>query len=283
MKKRSVKTKILVIIIAAIFIGTAFTIIYSVPDGNHGREIKSFAISSSQNMSITGNVAENFHGYQIGVNNEPSPWGANNVVKGLYLTYNSTDLFIGVDENISGNSLMVFLTNVTEAVYGTYNIAGMNTWNRAINFTEPMNYFAGVYFSGSSPNSGPSTPAAFSISSYTTDTSAPVATEIQSSFVFGSVNNTTEITIPWSGMFPDGFTGDLSFGISAFVVGGSGPWVGSGIPYSQIGAYNDGNQASFQINNTIPVTINNLAVKATPSYKDYPSYLLMSNWVNNEY
>lgn len=282
MKKRSAKTKILVIIIAAIFIGTAFTIIYSVPDGNHGGKIKSFAISSSQNMSITGNVAENFHGYQIGVNNEPSPWGANNVVKGLYLTYNSTDLFIGVDENISGNSLMVFLTNVTEAVYGTYNIAGMNTWNRAINFTEPMNYFAGVYFSGSSPNSDPSTPAAFSISSYTTDTSAPVATEIQSSFVFSSVNNTTEITIPWSEMFPDGFTGDLSFGISAFVVGGSGPWVGSGIPYSQIGAYNDGNQASFQINNTIPVTINNLAVKATPSYKDYPSYLLTSNWVNNE-
>ena len=117
MKKRSVKTKILVIIIAAIFIGTAFTIIYSVPVGNHGREIKSFAISSSHNMSITGNVAENFQGYQIGVNNEPSPWGANDVIKGLYLTYNSTDLFIGVDENISGNSLMVFLTNVTEAVY----------------------------------------------------------------------------------------------------------------------------------------------------------------------
>lgn len=280
MKERSHRTKALVVVIAVVFVLTAFSMIYTYPDVYNGGEVKSLDVLSSQNLSITGNVAKNFQGHQIGTNNVPSPWGVNNVIKGLYLTYNSTDLFIGVDENISGNSLMVFLTNVTEAIYGTYNIASMNTWNRAINFTEPMNYFAAVYFSGL--NSGPSTPAAFSISNYITSTSSPVATEIQSSFVFSSVNNTTEITIPWSGMFPNGYTGTLSFGISAFVVGESGPYVGSGIPYSQIGSYNDGSQASFLVNNTIPVTISNLIVKPTPSYKDYPSYLLMSNWLDNE-
>ena len=249
-------------------------------EASHTGNILPNSIVSSSNISITGNVMDNFQGHEIGVNNKPSPWGVNNNIKGLYLAYNSTDLFIGVDENISGNSLMVFLTNVTESIYGTYNIAGMNTWNRNINFTEPMNYFAAVYFSGL--NSAPSTPAAFSISSYITSSSAPVATEIQSSFVFSSINNTTEIIIPWSGIFPNGFTGDLSFGISAFVVGGSGAYVGAGIPYYQKGIYNNGIQSSFLINNTIPVTINNLVVSATPSYKDYPSYLLLSNWLNNE-
>jgi len=280
MKKIRFGKKVVVVLIVAVFIGTAFSMVQSLNGSSHTGNILPNSIVSSSNISITGNVMDNFQGHEIGVNNKPSPWGVNNNIKGLYLAYNSTDLFIGVDENISGNSLMVFLTNVTESIYGTYNIAGMNTWNRNINFTEPMNYFAAVYFSGL--NSAPSTPAAFSISSYITSSSAPVATEIQSSFVFSSINNTTEIIIPWSGMFPNGFTGDLSFGISAFVVGGSGAYVGAGIPYYQKGIYNNGIQSSFLINNTIPVTINNLVVSATPSYKDYPSYLLLSNWLNNE-
>ncbi len=280
MKKASLRNKALVIMVSAIFIGTAFSIVYSAAGSDHGGKIQPLAIVSYGNLNITGSIKDNFNGYQIGVNNRSSPWGINNNIMGLYLAYNSTDLFIGVDENISGNSLMVFLTNVSDSIYGTYSMDNMNLWNRDINFTRPMSYFAAVYFSGL--NTGPSTPAAFSISSYITSSSAPLATEIQSSFVFSSVNNTTEITIPWSGMFPDGFTGDLSFGISAFVVGGSGPWVAAGIPYYQQGSYNDGNQANFVVNNTIPVTINNLIVKATPSYKDYPSYLLMSNWLDNE-
>lgn len=280
MKKILPLRKLIVVIIAVIFIGTTFSLVYPGNDINQMRRTQPPTLISSSNISLNGNVKENFNGHEIGMSNRPSPWGINNNIKGLYLTYNNTDLFIGVDENISGNSLMIFLTNVTESIYGTQNIAEMNIWNRNINFTQPMSYFAAVYFSGL--NSGPSTPAVFWISSYITSNSAPVATEIQSSFIFSSANNTTEITIPWSGMFPNGFTGNLNFGISAIVVGESGPWVGMGMPYNQNGNYNDGSQTSFLINNTIPVSISDISVKATPSYKDDPSYLLMSNWINNE-
>ena len=280
MKKRSIVTRIIVMSIVIVFIGAAFSIAASNYNNVKSSNVtSSYYLQSQNNINMTGNVTNNFHGDMIGANGMPSPWGVNNIVKGLYLTYNSSDLFIGVDENISGNSLMVFLTNVSEAIYGTYNIASMNTWNRDINFTEPMSYFSAVYFSGT--NTGPSTPDSFSISNYISSSASPVATQIQSSFVFSSVNNTTEITIPWSGMFPNGYSGTLSFGISAFVVGGSGTYVGSGIPYYQKGIYNDGNQDSFLVNNTIPITIGNLNIKATPSFKDYPSYLLLNNFVNN--
>ena len=280
MKKRSIVTRIIVMAIVIVFIGAAFSIAANdYHNTNDTNVTSSYFLLSQNNITMTGNVTDNFHGDMIGANDMPSPWGVNNIVKGLYLTYNSSDLFIGVDENISGNSLMVFLTNVSEAIYGTYNIAGMNTWNRDLNFTEPMSYFSAVYFSGT--NTGPSTPDSFSISNYISSSASPVATQIQSSFVFSSVNNTTEITIPWSGMFPNGYSGSLSFGISAFVVGGSGTYVGSGIPYYQKGTYNDGNQDSFLVNNTIPITISNLNIKATPSFKDYPSYLLLNNFVNN--
>ena len=248
MRKRLIVTQIIVMAIVIVFIGAAFSI---VGNSSHNTKIDnatSYVQLTQRNITMTGNVTNNFRGDLVGTNNMPSPWGVNNVVKGLYLTYNSSDLFIGVDENISGNSLMVFLTNVSEAIYGTYNIAGMNTWNRNINFTGPMSYFAAVYFSGI--NTGPSTPDAFSISNYITSSSSPVATQIQSSFVFSSVNNTTEITIPWSSMFPNGYSGQLSFRISAFVTGGNGPWVGSGIPYLQNGNYNNGTQINFFINNT---------------------------------
>ena len=280
MKKRSIVTRIIVMSIVIVFIGATFSIAANdYHDTKDTSVTSSYFLQSQNNITMTGNVTDNFHGDMIGANGMPSPWGVNNIVKGLYLTYNSSDLFIGVDENISGNSLMVFLTNVSEAIYGTYNIASMNTWNRDINFTEPMSYFSAVYFSGT--NTGPSTPDSFSISNYISSSASPVATQIQSSFVFSSVNNTTEITIPWSGMFPNGYSGTLSFGISAFVVGGSGTYVGSGIPYYQKGIYNDGNQDSFLVNNTIPITIGNLNIKATPSFKDYPSYLLLNNFVNN--
>lgn len=272
-------TKVLALAIVIGFIGTAFLVFTNATSDVKSDNTAYYESQSTSNISLNGNVLNNFRGDQIGSNNISSPWGPNNIIKGLYLAYNTSDLFIGINENISENSLMVFLTNVSGAIYGTYNIAGLNTWNRDINFSQPMNYFAAVYFSGL--NSGPSTPAAFSISSYITSTNSPVATQIQSSFVFNSANNTTEIAIPWSGMFPDGYSGVLNFGISAFVVGGSGSYVGSGIPHSQMGIYNDGGQSSFFINNTIPITISNLKVRATPSYRDYPSFLLLNNFVNN--
>ncbi|SMD30748.1 glycoside hydrolase family 15 protein [Picrophilus oshimae] len=246
---------------------------------DHENSYKSSVVPVKKNIYFTGNLSRDFDGNIIGINNHASPWGANNVIKKLYLAYNETDLFIGVYENISYNSLMIFITNVTNDIYGTSNISNMNTWNRDITFEGTMNYFSAVYFDGNNIN--PAGYGTYAIMSGKNST--PLAKPINSTFAFFPGNNTTEIAIPFSQMFQHGFNGNLSFGISAFVVGGSGPWVGSGIPYHQKGIYNDGNQASFLINDTIEINIPGIHVSPLPSYVDYPSYLLMSNWKNNDF
>lgn len=270
--------KIFAVIVAIIMVLSVYSLLQSdIPHENKNIQSQNIIDLQKGNITMTGDVKANFNGYKIGSNNFISPWGPNDIIKGIYLAYNLSDLFIGINENISGNSLVVYITNVSGSIYGTENISNMNLWSRGISFTEPMDYFAAVYFNGL--NSNPQSDDAFSINSYLNQD--PVANEINSTFVFGPSHNTTEIKIPWSGMFPDGFSGKLSFGISAFVIGDSGPWVGSGIPHFQVGKYNDGNQNSFLINNTVNVSIKELNVKATPSYKDYPSYLLLNNFNNN--
>ncbi len=254
------------------------SVILFLPAGHDGNYRANF-VPVKKNIHFTGNLSRDFDNNVIGINNHPSPWGSNNVIMKLYLAYNATALFIGVNEDISYNSLMIFITNVTNDIYGTENISNMNTWNRDISFSNEMNYFSAVYFNGNNIN--PSGYGTYAIMSKPGTT--PLAKPINSTFAFFSANNTTEIAIPFSQMFQHGFNGNLSFDISAFVVGGSGPWVGSGIPYYQKGIYNDGSQASFLINDTIQISIPNIHVSPLPSYVDYPSYLLMSNWENNDF
>ncbi len=271
--------KLGVIIVSIIMVSTMAIALHSNNPATASAGNKSSYIANSGNISLTGNVRNNFNGDLIASNNVPSLWGPNNAIKNMYIAYNSSDLFIGLDENISGNSLMVFINNVTDSVYGTTNMNTLNTdtYSRDISFTTPLNYFSGIYFSGVNKNA---TAVSYALSTKVGNTSS-VATPINSTFIFSSVNNTTEMAIPWSGMFPDGFHGELNFGISTFVIGSSGPWVGTGMPYNQKGIYDNGIQSSFIINNTIPIHIKNINVKPTQSYKNYPSYLLLNNFVNN--
>ena len=223
----------------------------------HSTAIPGSISVSSSNISFTGNVVSDFAGHMVASNNNASAWGATNNISRLYVAFNSTYLFIGVYENISGNSLYVFMSNNSGTPYGTTNITGLNTWSRNINFTNPMNYMATVY----SPNSGPSGQNAFVInSSVAKSDTSPFATTITSYFRFGSAMNTTEIRIPWTSLFPYGHSGNLDMNISAFVVGSGGPWLGTGIPFSQKGTYNSGSQSEFTISNSVSMNFGTLTV-----------------------
>ncbi len=212
---------------------------------------------SGSNIAFTGNVVADFAGHLVASNNNKSTWGATSNISRLYVAFNSTYLFIGVYENISSNSLYVFLSNNSGTPYGTTNITGLNTWSRNITFTSPINYMANVY----SPNSGPSSPSAFLInSSLPKSNTSPFATPVTNYFKFGAAMNTTEIRIPWTSLFPYGHSGSLDMNISAFVVGSSGPWVGTGIPFSQEGTYNSGTQKEFTVNNSVEMNFGTLTV-----------------------
>ncbi len=279
MNSKILNKKLLSIIVCVIMVSTIAIALHSNNGNLETTNNKTSYIANTGNISLTGNVKNNFNGYLIATNNIPSLWGPNDVIKGIYIAYNSSDLFIGINENVSYNSLMVFFNNVTDSIYGTTNMNTLNPYTRDITFTTPMNYFSGIYFNGINTNPDGITYALSTKISESDISSTAVA--INSTFVFSSINNTTEIAIPWSSMFPDGFHGDLNFGLSTFIIGSSGPWVGTGIPYAQKGIYDNGTQSSFVINNTIPVYIKNINVKPIPSYKNYPSYLLLNNFINN--
>ncbi len=254
-------SKILRIVVILVTLSFLFICLSSMYNGN------STPISPSSNMLdppvnvipgniiLTGNVSKDFSGHLIATNTHTSPWGANNNISQLYVAFNATYLFIGIKEIVDNNGLMVFLSNNTNSGYGTYNMTKLNTWARNINFTSPMNYFAAVWFSGSSgPNTGISGMAAYMVNSSVSESNTtPTAKLIPNYFVFNGTNDTTEIRIPWTAMFPYGHSENLIMNISVFIVGGSGPWVGIGIPYAQKGIYSNGNQAEFTINNTIPL------------------------------
>ncbi|PYB69105.1 hypothetical protein DMB44_00685 [Thermoplasma sp. Kam2015] len=201
------------------------------------------------NITFTGNTQADFAGHIVYRNYMASPWGKNNNISSFYVSFNATYLFLGVSENISDNALYIFMSNNTGSDYGTYEISNLNVWARDIKFTEPLNYFSSVWFGGE--NTGITGYGTFLINTSITS-NTPNARMIPSIFKFDSSTNSTEIAIPWTSMFPSGYSGTLVMNLSLFVVGGSGSWVGTGIPYYQEGSYNDGTyQSLFTVNNTL--------------------------------
>ena len=256
----------LVVVSIALIMVLSVPLVYmhwgSQPQSREGMstDVTANAISvSSATISFTGNVVNDFSGHLVGSNHNTSLWGSNNNVTQLYASFNATYLFLGLYENVSGNSLMVFLSNNTGSAYGTTNMTNLNAWNKNMNFTKPMNYFTAVYFG--SPNGGISGENAYVINSQISQSNpAPNAVSIQNFYKFGAVNNTTEIRIPWSALFPYGYSGPLVMNISAFVVGG-GAWLGNGIPYLQQSAYNNGGSIQeFYVNNTIGLNFGTVSI-----------------------
>ncbi|MCL4480294.1 MAG: hypothetical protein M1113_02260 [Candidatus Thermoplasmatota archaeon] len=233
------------------------------------------------NITFTGNVATDFSGHLIYHNTHTSLWGQGDNISDLYLAYNSTYLFIGLNETIgspSSNNLMLFFSNDTSSGYGLYNLSKCSAANgyggsQGINFTSPINDLFTVYFS--SPST-PDTPALKQITSTTSQSNSSVsAKSVNMTYLFDATHNSTEIAIPFSSLYPLGNYSEVNLSLSAFVVGDGGSpgnwaWVGTGIPYNQTGKYDAGSTIPmFTVNNSYVFTLHNISaqkvvVKSTP-------------------
>ncbi|MCL4345051.1 MAG: hypothetical protein M1375_01860 [Candidatus Thermoplasmatota archaeon] len=235
-----------VFLVCALFILTAFSVSTSMASTGEIENI--YNIPAVGNMTFNGSLSQNFNNIQpLYVNDHTSPWGAGNNISDMYASYNATCLFLGFRATFTGNSLIVFINNGTSTDLGTYNFSTMNVWTRDITFTIPVNYFFADYAGQPSQSYSIRSQASSSNrSSY--GVSEPVVTYFTS--------NSVEIGMPLTAIFGNSY-GNLDFHVSAFIIGGSGSWVGTGIPFEQAGHYNSGNVYNyFLINNTLNLEIN---------------------------
>jgi len=223
------------------------------------------------NIVFTGNVSKDFAGHLVYTNYNATAYGAAyNNMSAMYLAYNSTDLFIGIQEFAKGNSLIVYISNNTHSSQGTYNASTLNTWNRNLLFDDPVNYFAAVYFSGTSgPNTGPSGQNAYIVTSQLSrSNTSSTAVSIPNTFDINSTagDNCTEIAIPLKGLYPNGYYGTDNLSIAAFIVGGTnGSYVGVGIPYPQATKYGANVPGGyFTVNDTLRFTVSDINIVVPP-------------------
>ena len=215
-----------------------------------------------RNVTFTGNLSTDFGGGPFSVNENTSSWGSGNNLSAFYAAYNGSELFLGFQEVITGNSLMVFVGNAAGGSLGTYNLSGLNAWGRSLTFTSPVTDLAAVYLGAKNGNlSGYGT---YQILTPPSDSNtSPSDRLVASASYFAGANNTVEIGIPLATIFPVNSQLDGNVTVSAFVVGSSGSWVGTGMPYAQTGAYNQGgSQASFLVNDTFRLPLRGLPLAA---------------------
>ena len=105
-----------------------------------------------RNVTFTGNLSTDFGGGPFSVNENTSSWGSGNNLSVFYAAYNGSELFLGFQEVITGNSLMVFVGNAAGGSLGTYNYSGLNAWGRSLTFTSPVTDLAAVYFGAKNGN-----------------------------------------------------------------------------------------------------------------------------------
>ncbi len=211
--------------------------------------------TSSGSVVLTGNVTKDFAGHLLYDQTHASPYGSNNNISALYVTYNTTDLFIGVQENISGNSLVIFLLNNTNSGLGVENMSHYTPWGLGgMYLTQPANDVFSAYYPKYVVQSGTE-----KFCRVTSDVGASSLTSVAVNYtaVYNSTLNTTELMVPLSEIGPLYLNGVPYISIAAFVVGGSGVYVGTGVPYTQGTPYGLGTNP-FMVNNFVstyePVT-----------------------------
>ncbi len=214
----------------------------------------------NRNVSFSGNLGLDFGGGPLYQNTNASAWGAGNALLGLYAAYNRSDLFLGIQENITGNSLMVFVGGEGVGGMGTFNLSGLNAWSRSITFTSPVSDIAALYFGGNNINV--SGYGVYQVLTPPSDSnSTPSDRMVSSTHLFSAVNGSVEIALPIASVFPSNPSPQENLTLGAFVVGSSGSWVGTGIPFPQAGKYNaGGTQTSFLVNDTLRLPLAGLPV-----------------------
>ncbi len=183
-------------------------------------------------VKFTGSVANDFAQPEIIGNNTATPWGVDNTLTNLYMTWNYTHLFIGVNASLApGNNLLVAISNGT--FFGSINLSNSNvaSLQRNITFTEYVNF---IYTQAGGDTNG-----------YLYRVIPGQTNSTQTNFTligtFPVAADGSEFSINFNTLFPNqtSMAGQFavpisaSVSIAAAVYGGSGPWVGPTIPTGQ--------------------------------------------------
>ena len=269
--------KILVVMIALAFIT------FPITSSGQATGQQSVIIAKTPFVSVhfTGNLTKDFNNSIIYVNHNATKWGNGNSLWKLYAAYNSTYLFIGINEVVSGNGILVVISNNTESSEGTYNFSTMNYWQRSIVFDKPVNVFSAIWFGGND-NSNPSGNSTYIVNSQlSSSNSSSTAIPVQSTWYLSPTNNTTEIGIPLRYIF-ENYSGInpiiTSINLAILLIGGSSSWVGDGIPYNQQGPYSQGN-TYFVVNSTIMLT----GIKYAPLVNPYYGNIILTGNVSKDF
>ena len=267
-KKRAIALILVGIFVLSLFVGSVQNMT-SNQDGIQANSSPSIP-ATDQNIKFTGNVSNDFKGDLIYNNYNTSAWGPSNNISKFYFAYNSTDLFFGFKEYISGNTLFLFLRNNTGSQVGTYFTANITSWNVPnIRFTEGVNYYGAVYIG--TDNSGPSGEEVERITSELkgSNSSSFISTvSVNNNYdLNGLSNKSIEIAIPISSIYPNFKGGQATLSVAAFVGGGKGgAYVGTGIPFKQASKYNGAAGQNFTVNNFLNLTMSSLpsTITTTP-------------------
>lgn len=233
------------------------------------------------NITLTGNPQTDFGSkYIVAKNINTAVFGNSGNLTNVYVANNQTDLFLGINGSIGGNSLMVFLSNNTNSGLGSKNLTNLALQVQSgtgdglyINSTFPINWVGGAYFpgSGGSPSNYMdemiTTPV--SDSGTTSQTWNYIGSSTSPVFSVGTTPTNAfaeEWAIPLSTLIGNSFNG-WTVNLSAFVFGGHQD-ASVGIPYDQVGErtfysssygeYSSGAQV-FEVNNS-------LLLHLSPSY-----------------
>jgi len=189
-------------------------------------------------VKFTGVPSTDFPSDALLYTNWFTPWGPENNMTGLYGTWDSTNLYLGVSGVvISGNQLLFAVSNGTS--WGTTNLSnlagvpGVNLWDRTIDFTVPMSFLFVVNATATlSAYAVTSRPGAAQTNVTAISTSADF-----NSFVYTSSNpdsaGSLEVNLSFSSVFPSGFPSFANVSLYAGVFGGGGSYVGPTIPSGQ--------------------------------------------------
>ena len=244
------------------YLQTGPSLVYGLWNNTYSQTKYSVQYNDVMNSSITftGNVARDFSGALLYHQTGTSGSGPSNNITNMYVAYNKTDLFIGLQENVSGNSLVLYILNNTNSGYGATNMSTYAPWGlNGMRLSRAANEIFTVYYSSGNINGTNKMDKITSLTTASPITASPISYNV----LFNPTDNSTELMVPLSEIGPAYNNGTLNISLAAFVIGVSGFYVGTGVPYNQPEKYPNSSPNYFNITNYIN-TMDYVPVSSSP-------------------
>ncbi len=175
----------------------------------------SFLISPSlaspyHTITIDGDLSDWSAGEKIV--NDSSDGEASNKIDALYLTWDADNLYIGISYRVDGNGILLYLDRDYGSAAGFDDLSSIDSWDKNAVFSAPGFHpdFQWGAWDGSDGNF-------YKILSATSTEGISASMKTN----FSSDEPCSEISVPWSEIYPDGFEKNFRIAIFASLCDGS--------------------------------------------------------------